>query len=358
MRKALAKREQGRFDGNLFYQFSRQQNFVPLSKPKIISPDIAERPRMSWDATGRYVFSGGAAGGVAIAPRDGCAPMFLLGVLNSRWAEKLIRTRGTPFRGGYMNCEIRFLRDIPIAEPGSAASRSACTRIAELAEAVVRTRTVDVDAGGAFTVSVDDAPKRLVVDKYARTAKANGGRFDVPAFMNQIDDALIVYGTASDEAGNRDAAKVLQDRIRVLHFNVEVPIVADAAVTDEQLRSHDLLLIGRPSVNMVTRRFRNALPVAFHEQSFDVSGELFAHPKSAVIAAGASPADPRRRLTVFAGLSASSTYRSVSEIGFDDFGAEVKVLPFGGRPRKQVVPPPELIHDFVETGRVSRAGSD
>jgi len=140
MRPALAKREQGRFDGDLFYQYSRQQNFVPLSKPKIISPDIAERPRMSWDATGRYVFSGGAAGGVAIAPRDGCAPMFLLGVLNSRWAEKFIRTHGTPFRGGYLNCEIRFLRDIPIAELESAPSRSTGARIAELAEAVVRIR--------------------------------------------------------------------------------------------------------------------------------------------------------------------------------------------------------------------------
>ena len=66
--------------------------------------------------------------------------MFLLGILNSRWAERFTRTRGTPLRGGYLNCEIRFLRDIPIAELESAASRSTAERIAELAAAVVRIR--------------------------------------------------------------------------------------------------------------------------------------------------------------------------------------------------------------------------
>jgi len=62
--------------------------------------------------------------------------MFLLAVLNSRWAEKFIRVRGTPFRGGYLNCEIRFLRDIPIAELAPAASRMTASHIAELADAV------------------------------------------------------------------------------------------------------------------------------------------------------------------------------------------------------------------------------
>lgn len=137
MRPALARREHGRFDGDLFYQYSRQQNFVPLSKPKIISPDIAERPRMSWDPTGRFVFSGGAAGGVAIAPREGYAPMFLLGLLNSRWAESVIRAGGTEFRGGYLNCEIRFLRNLPVAVLTSRASESLAAQIAECARKIV-----------------------------------------------------------------------------------------------------------------------------------------------------------------------------------------------------------------------------
>ena len=63
---------------------------------------------MCWDESGKYVFSGGAAGGVAILPKHGVEPLLLLGILNSKLAEHFIIAHGTPFRGGYLNCEIRF----------------------------------------------------------------------------------------------------------------------------------------------------------------------------------------------------------------------------------------------------------
>jgi len=218
---------------------------------------------------------------------------------------------------------------------------------------------VSVDpATGGFSVESDDRPRRLVVDKYARVAKANGGRFDIAAYMTDIDETLIVYGTTDDEAGNSDAADILQERIRTIRANFDVPVVSDAAATEEQLRNNHLILIGRPSANRITQRFRDAFPLKFSEQSFEVCGEVYAHYRSAVVAAGTNPLNPRFSVTTVAGLSALATYRTVSKLGYDDFGVEVKVLPHGNKAKKLVIPPPELIYDFQESQRVSKAGTE
>ncbi len=221
------------------------------------------------------------------------------------------------------------------------------------------TKSASVDpATGSFSVESDDRPKRLIVDKYSRIAKANGGRFDLLAFTENIEETLIIYGTADDEAGNRDAAELLQEKIRTAHANFDVPVVSDSAATEEQLRDHHLILVGGPGANRVTQRLRDALPLKFAEQSFEVCGQTYAHYRSAVIAAGANPLNPRYAVSAVAGLSALATYRAVTKLGYDDFGVEVKVLPHGDRPKKLVVPPAELIHDFREAERVSKAGTE
>lgn len=221
------------------------------------------------------------------------------------------------------------------------------------------TQAVEVNpTSGAFSLEVERTPKRLIVDKYGRSTKANGGRTDIATFLQDVEETLIVYGTVSDEAGNRDAADLLQEELRRAHSNHMIPIVTDATVTEEQLKTHHLLLVGRPSVNRITQRMRDAFPIRFGEQSFEVMSETYAHPKSAVIAAGVNPLNPRYAVTVVAGLCALSTYQAASQLDYGDFGAEVKVLPNGGREKKLVIPAPELIHEFGDTQRVSKAGPD
>lgn len=220
------------------------------------------------------------------------------------------------------------------------------------------TRSVEIGTGGVFHFDLDDEPDRLVVDKYYRSARANGGRFDLGYFAHDPESILIVHGTVSDEAAQREAAQVLQESIRTAHFNIDPPIVSDAAVTDEQLKTHHLLLIGRPATNKVTDRFRDAFPVKLGKQSFAVDRELYAHPKSAVLASGTNPLNPRYSMVMIAGLSALSTYQAADDLGFEDFGVEVKVLPHGGSAEKVFIPAPELVHEFPVGERVSKAEAE
>src|SRR5262249_17864218 len=83
----------------------------------------------------------------------------------------------------------------------------------------------------------------------------HGGVFHVLSFLAEIDQTLIVYGTLDEVPTNREAAESLQQAIRERGSNFTVPIKADKDVTEGELRSHHLLLVGRPGSNAVVGRF-------------------------------------------------------------------------------------------------------
>jgi len=130
----------------------------------------------------------------------------------------------------------------------------------------------------------------------------------------------------------------LQRLLRTRWSNQTLPIKADKDVTDADLKTHHLLLIGRPDCNALTERFRTALPVTFGWRSFVARDETFAHMLSAVIAAGENPANPRYSVVVLAGLSAEGTTRTPAALfQRSASGANVLVLPHEQKAKAMVI---------------------
>jgi hypothetical protein len=195
-----------------------------------------------------------------------------------------------------------------------------------------------------FRIHTAQRPQRLIVDKYGWTAKANGGPFTVLSFVAELDRTLIVYGTGDEVPTNREAAEELQRAILQNGPNITVPIKADRDVTNEDMKTHHLLLIGRPDSNRCVDRMRSELPVTFGHRSFTVRGGTYGHPGSAVIAAAANPVNKRYAVVVLAGLSAESTRQTASKLlQRGQQAGDVYVLPAGGRPRMLAMPAPELV---------------
>ena len=120
--------------------------------------------------------------------------------------------------------------------------------------------------------------------------------------------------------------------------NLTVPVKADADVTDSMLKDAHILLVGRPSTNRLTERLAAALPVRFGIGSVRVGGETFAHPHTAIVAAGPSPIAADRSVVVFAGLSAEGTWECARR--FPDRGgttAEVLLMEAGAPLRRLAV---------------------
>lgn len=160
----------------------------------------------------------------------------------------------------------------------------------------------------------------------------------VDSFEDEPTEALIVYGTLADKAAQRESAELLQKNIAARWCNVIVPAKADADVTDEELKSRHILLIGRPATNAVAGRFADKMSVQFGPASFALGGESYAHPGSAILFACENPMTPRYSLVVYAGLSADATWHAVQ--AFPDCGgrgSEAILLAHGAKPRPMVV---------------------
>ncbi|MBS0209575.1 MAG: hypothetical protein JSS27_11550 [Planctomycetes bacterium] len=147
---------------------------------------------------------------------------------------------------------------------------------------------------------------------------AKGNFWSIGSFRQQLDQTVIVYGTLHDVAAQREAADRLQRQIARTWSNAYLPIRADTDVQLDDLRGKHVLLIGRPATNAWAARWADKLPVSFGTTSFTIREQTFAHPDSAVIAAGPNPENRARSLVVFAGLSADATWHVVSKLPKND----------------------------------------
>jgi hypothetical protein len=155
-----------------------------------------------------------------------------------------------------------------------------------------------------------------------------------------LDKTLIVYGTRQDVELQREAAELLQRKIARRWSNIHVPTVSEDDVTEEQLKSHHLLLIGRPAANSITAASQEKLPVRFASASFELRGETYAHPASAVGCAGDNPFNPRYQVVVYAGLSADATRRALMHPEERHRpAAEIQLFPARRSPRRLAIAP-------------------
>ncbi len=173
--------------------------------------------------------------------------------------------------------------------------------------------------------------------------------YSVNTFSREQDRTLIVYGTADETPTNREAAESLQKGLRESGPNFTIPIKSDKEATPGDLKSHHLLLIGRPDSNVLVESFRKALPISFGGRSFVVGKETYANPGSAIVVAAENPVNPRYSLVVIAGLSAEATFHAPAAFLRGRRTAEVLVLPAGGATQALVLPPRSSLNDVKQS---------
>ncbi len=127
----------------------------------------------------------------------------------------------------------------------------------------------------------------------------------------RLHTALIVYGTSTEAGANRYAAEQLQ-----LHYldryESAVPIRKDFEVSDADLRSHDVIFVGRPETNSAIAQFRNRLDLDYQGGDFRINGKDHASETEALVFTAANPMDRARMFLLLAGNSALETVKLAS----------------------------------------------
>jgi Phospholipase B/S-layer like family, C-terminal region len=190
-------------------------------------------------------------------------------------------------------------------------------------------------------------PLQVFVDKYGLTGRSNGSAFTILTFDSEVEKTLIVYGTLNEVDANHEAAILLQQSVRRREHNIIPVIKMDSEVTEQDLASHHLLLIGRPDSNSLVQRFQDILPATFGTHSFKMRGTVYAHAESAIIMAIDNPLNRRYSVVTIAGLSGLSTLQVMSKFEDNSLSyAQIAVLPHDQTEADLVSPTPELMQEI------------
>jgi hypothetical protein len=231
-----------------------------------------------------------------------------------------------------MNLHASVIRRIPHrttdAPDGGPVERSQLVR-RETARGVLRLAGLRQALGDRqFVGAMDDfgrrhAGKAVSVGDFLTFVNRNGGKtagelaavaddgpkFTVRTWAEDPEETVIVYGTAANAVANRETAEQLQKTVARRGANIVMPILADTEATGspDRVTSRHVILIGGPTTNKLAARWHALFPVKFGAGSFAVRGDEYAHPGSAVLAAGGNPLDHAHSVVAVAGLSAEST---------------------------------------------------
>ena len=141
---------------------------------------------------------------------------------------------------------------------------------------------------------------------FAPPADPGGALYVASDIRARLASAILVYGTAADAGANRYAAEELQKHF-FRWFESAVPIRKDFEVSDEELRTRDVIFVGRPESNSALAGWQGRIGLQSTDGLFRIAGQDHASETEALVFAASNPLDRRHMVLVLAGNSALQT---------------------------------------------------
>lgn len=151
--------------------------------------------------------------------------------------------------------------------------------------------------------------------KFTMPADKGGATYVVSDIGPRLKSTLIVYGTVTEAGANRYAAEQIQKKY-LDWFESAVPIRKDFEASDEELRTHDVIFVGRPETNSVLNAWKNKIGLNSEGGMFRIAGKDHASETEALALAAANPLDQKHMVLVLAGNNSLETVR-LAEAGFN-----------------------------------------
>ncbi len=114
-RKRLEDREKGKFKGNEWHRFGRNQNIGIQDRIKLCVPRLVDKLCAAYDVDGTYFLDNVDVGGVTLKDSyEQLGLSYILGLVNSRLLRWYFPFISAPFRGGWWSANRQFLSKLPI----------------------------------------------------------------------------------------------------------------------------------------------------------------------------------------------------------------------------------------------------
>jgi len=187
-------------DGRVWYGAARPQNLDYFFQPKLVLQLLSRRNSFALDQHGKFVFqAGGKGGGVyGISPASEVGNLqALLGFLNSRVTDFLIKQISSVYGGRFYSYADQFVKELPLAEAILDARSASSLRLASLADelaAAVGEHAELLRKMGTFPESFDRDLSRYELDTISHISTAHPTSAQVSMERDAISVEKTLYG--------------------------------------------------------------------------------------------------------------------------------------------------------------------
>ena len=144
--------------------------------------------------------------------------------------------------------------------------------------------------------------------KFELPAERSGATYVISDIGPRLKSAILVYGTVTDAGANRYAAEQVQKNY-LDWFESAIPIRKDFEASDDDLRTHDVIFVGRPETNSVLNAWKAKIGLNSAGGMFRIAGKDHASETEALMFAAPNPLDSRHMVLVLAGNNSLETVR-------------------------------------------------
>ncbi len=165
-------------------------------------------------------------------------------------------------------------------------------------------RPLEIVGQRATTFQLDEKPLRITLNALNDIPVPRGRYYTFANFIDDFHDTLIIYGSTRQIEANHTLALRWQETVANAYVEILPPLVKDAELSEEQARTHDLMVLGSPSDNSFLARIADRLPVTLGKNHFSWQGEEYASSDDGLFLALPNPYNPDRVLYLFLANSA------------------------------------------------------
>jgi hypothetical protein len=166
----------------------------------------------------------------------------------------------------------------------------------------LRYERVEVSKGEEiYSFPSKEQPLRVTWDAAADVPVARDGGLGLPAMFDDFSALLWVRGTSREVEANRTLALLWRDVVADAFVEVLPPLTSDAEVSDADLATHDLVVVGGPEDNAVAARMATLwkLPLETGKGFFRWQGRTYARPDDGIAVAFPNPWNPARTVYLY-----------------------------------------------------------
>ena len=165
-KKVLENREKGKFKGEGWYQFGRNQNIGLQDKPKICVPRLVQEIQAIYDENGAWCQDNVDVGGIILKKEYQHLNYYIMGLLNSKLLSKYLSKISTPFRGGFWSCNRQYLEQLPIVMP-TTENQADIEKIQDMVQQIITLKNRKEEKSFKDAVFLEGELEKIVEKLYA-----------------------------------------------------------------------------------------------------------------------------------------------------------------------------------------------